>query len=105
MLRDPSYEGEQDALYPLLAMDFEMTLRWCQTHPDRVHWDDNCELELHGPMGTIYNIFIDCGDFDYFDWVEMPGGTKIDFGASCLRELEYNVGTDQLILIQNLYTY
>ena len=80
------YEGEKNVLIPLLMWELLQAL----LNKQDAEWDDICYLDIKSPNGTTFQIFVDCGEFDYFEWAVLPDGTKLEYGSTPLRELQYN---------------
>ena len=92
------YEGERNDLTCLLFLELHMALR----NTMGASWDDISYLDVESPYGTKFRIFVDCGDFDYFEWCDLPNGLRLEFGHPVLRELEYNWGADENELFREL---
>lgn len=78
-------------------------LKWELTEGLRlgdIEFDDNCELDIYTPAGLHFNIFVDCGDFDYFDFLVLPNGDRLEFGHPLLRELENQWDAEQNTLFR-----
>ena len=86
------YSGEHNRLVGWL--DYELTRAF--EGAGSMAFDDNYWLDLVSPAGVRFRIFVDCGDFDYFDNVRLPNGEVLEFGDPVLQELEYHIDEDQL---------
>jgi hypothetical protein len=91
------YEGERNVLAPWL--DYELTEALKNTDEAELTEGGNF-LTVYSPAGLTFRIFVDSGEFDYFEWLLLPTGQKLDYGTSLLRELEYNWDTEQSDLFQ-----
>jgi len=92
------YEGERNDLSCLLFVELHMALR----NVDKAVWDDISYLDIQSPYGTSFRIFVDCFDFDYFEWADLPNGLRLEYGHPALREIEYNWGADENELFRKL---
>lgn len=94
------YEGPKSVWTPIIMPELVRALH--NTGP--AIWDGNCQLVIISPSGTVFAIFVDCGDFDYFDWIRWQDH-YLEFGHPVCRELEYNFRDEEITLFNKLVSW